>query len=110
MVSWPSPGLKRYTSSPPASVITSLPSPAAVTTVVEGENGILGGLRSGCTWLDMSTNDMRELKRLAAGCLAKGVSTLETPVTGGIPLVHAGKITILVGGEPEVFEKQLPVL
>jgi 3-hydroxyisobutyrate dehydrogenase len=91
-------------------VITVLPSPAAVAAAVERENGILAGLRRGCTWIDISTTDRRETQRLATLCAEKGIGVLETPMTGGIPLAHQGKMTILVGGEKDVFEKHLPVL
>ena len=47
-------------------VITCLPSPAAVSNVVAGENGVFEGLESGGTWIDMSTNDLKEVQRLAA--------------------------------------------
>ena len=48
------------------SVITCLPSPKAVTAVVSGDNGVLAGLKAGGCWIDMSTNDLNEIKRLAA--------------------------------------------
>jgi len=47
-------------------VITCLPSPEAVTATVAGEHGILEGLASRGTWIDMSTNDLHEPQRLAA--------------------------------------------
>ena len=91
-------------------VLTVLPSPAAVAAVVEGENGLLAGLRPGSTWIDISTTDRRETQRLAALCAAKGINVLEAPMTGGIPLAHQGQMTVLVGGEKAVFENNLPVL
>lgn len=91
-------------------VLTVLPSPAAVAAVVEGEGGLLAGLRPGSTWIDISTTDRHESIRLAGLCAAKGVGMLEAPLTGGIPLAHAGQMTVLVGGEPAVFERCLPVL
>lgn len=90
------------------SVFTCLPSPAAVTTVVSGENGILTGLKPGGTWIDMSTNDLHELKRLAGLAAQKGIACLEAPVTGGVHKAAAGEITVLVGGEAAVFEAHRP--
>ena len=92
------------------SVFTCLPSPAVVNTVVTGENGVLAGLKPGNTWIDMSTNDMHELKRLAALAEEKGIACLEAPVTGGVHKAASGEITVLVGGDVAVFETHLPAL
>jgi 3-hydroxyisobutyrate dehydrogenase len=89
-------------------VITCLPSPNAVAATVAGEHGILEGLATGGTWIDMSTNDLHELQRLAALAAERGVSTLESPVTGGVHRAAAGMITVLVGGEEAVYGKHLP--
>ncbi|HMK92085.1 MAG TPA: NAD(P)-dependent oxidoreductase [Thermoleophilia bacterium] len=90
-------------------VITCLPSPAVVAATVEGPDGILEGLAGGGTWIDMSTNDFHELQRLAGLAAARGVTTLEAPVTGGVHRAAAGMITVLVGGEHAAFERQRPV-
>jgi 3-hydroxyisobutyrate dehydrogenase len=90
-------------------VITCLPSPEIVTETVTGEHGILAGLAPGGTWIDMSTNDLHELQRLAAVAAEQGVSTLESPVTGGVHRAAAGMITVLVGGDEAVFLRHLPV-
>ena len=90
-------------------VITCLPSPGAVAAAVCGPHGILVGLRPGGTWIDMSTNDPHELQRLAALAAKREVDCLESPVTGGVHRAAAGQITVLVGGDKEVFEKHLPV-
>jgi 3-hydroxyisobutyrate dehydrogenase len=89
-------------------VITCLPSPEIVTETVAGEHGILKGLAAGGTWIDMSTNDLHELQRLAALAAEQGVSTLEAPVTGGVHRAAAGMITVLVGGDEAVYQKHLP--
>jgi len=89
-------------------VITCLPSPEAVAATVAGEDGILEGLAAGGTWIDMSTNDLHELRRLAALAAERDVATLESPVTGGVHRAAAGMITVLVGGDEEVFKKHLP--
>jgi len=89
-------------------VITCLPSPEIVTETVAGEHGILKGLAAGGTWIDMSTNDLHELQRLAAVAAEQGVSTLEAPVTGGVHRAAAGMITVLVGGDEAVYQKHLP--
>ena len=91
-------------------VITCLPSPKAVNAVVSGERGVLAGLRPGGTWIDMSTNDRQETLRLAALAAGQGRHCLEAPVTGGVHKAAAGEITVLVGGDPAVFEAQRAVL
>ncbi len=93
---------------PAETVITCLPSPAAVTTVLTGDSGVLAGLQAGGTWIDMSTNDFEEVRRLAALAAARGVACLEAPVTGGVHTAAAGEITVLVGGDKSVYESHLP--
>jgi 3-hydroxyisobutyrate dehydrogenase len=86
-------------------VITCLPSVAAVTEVVTGADGLLYGFAPGATWIEMSTNDPRELARLAGLLAERGVGTLEAPVTGGVHNASSATITILVGGDEAVFRR-----
>ena len=90
-------------------VITCLPSPKVVTSVVAGENGVLSSLRSGGTWIDMSTNDFHELQRLGALATERGIACLEAPVTGGVHKAASGQITVIVAGMQAVYEDHLPV-
>jgi 3-hydroxyisobutyrate dehydrogenase len=85
-------------------VFTCLPSPAVVDAVVCGPKGVLEGLLPGGTWIDNSTNDRSETLRLAARCADAGISMLECPVTGGVHKAAEGDITVLAGGDREVFE------
>jgi 3-hydroxyisobutyrate dehydrogenase len=91
-------------------VLTCLPSSAAVAAVIEGADGILEGLRPGGTWIDTGTSDQQLTARLAGLAEAQGVSVLEAPVTGGVHLAASGEITVIVGGEYEVFEEHLELL
>jgi 3-hydroxyisobutyrate dehydrogenase len=91
------------------SVITCLPSPEIVTAVVAGPGGIIESLAAGGTWVDMSTNDLHELRRLAGLAAEQGITTLEAPVTGGVHRAAAGMITVLVGGDEAVFQAHRPV-
>jgi len=88
-------------------VVTCLPSPAAVTAVLTGEDGLLAGLAPGSTWIDTSTNDRHELLRLASLAADRGIRALEAPVTGGVHKAAAGKITVLVGGDEETFREHI---
>src|SRR6266566_4589349 len=76
-------------------VFTCLPSPRAVADVVTGERGLLEGLEAGGTWIDSSTNDRHELRRLAAIAEARGIHCLEAPVTGGLHLAASGQALML---------------
>ncbi len=89
-------------------VFTCLPSPKVVEDVLCGDDGVLEGLAAGGTWIDSSTNDRHELLRLAEVAAALGVRTLEAPVTGGVHLAASGEITVLVGGDADVFAAHLP--
>ena len=91
------------------SVITCLPSFAAITTVVAGDRGLIEGFRPGSTWIDMSTNERHELLRLAELLAARGVHTLEAPVTGGAHNASSATITVLVGGDEATFARHRSV-
>ena len=91
-------------------VFTCLPSPAVVDAVVCGPQGILAGLAAGGTWVDNSTNDRSETLRLAERCAERGVNVLECPVTGGVHKAAEGDITVLVGGDEQVFEQHRHLL
>ena len=84
-------------------VFTCLPSVKAITQVVTGADGLAQGFRPGSTWVDMSTNDLHELQRLAGILAEKGVATLEAPVTGGAHNAESATITILVGGDEQIY-------
>lgn len=91
-------------------VITCLPSPEACAKVVEGENGILSGISAGKIWMEMSTTDAEEVKRLGAKMVEKGASALECPVSGGCHRAATGNISIFAGGDRATFERALPLL
>ena len=91
-------------------VITVLPSPAVSRKVVEGAGGVFENLKSGGTWIEMSTTDMEDLLRLADVAASKGITVLECPVTGGVHLANSGEITVLVGGEQSTFDRVKDIL
>ena len=91
-------------------VITVLPSPAVSRAVVEGPGGVFENLKSGGTWIEMSTTDMDDLLRLAEVAKSKGIRVLECPVTGGVHLANSGEITVLVGGEEATFKDMEEIL
>jgi 3-hydroxyisobutyrate dehydrogenase len=91
-------------------VVTCLPSPAASAAVMEGADGILDGLTPGTVWMEMSTTDAGEVKRLSDLVAARGGETLECPVSGGCHRAATGNISIFAGGERATFERMLPLL
>jgi 3-hydroxyisobutyrate dehydrogenase len=91
-------------------VFTCLPSPAAIDAVVLGDGGVLDGFAAGGTWIDNSTNDRSETLRLATACAERGVDVLECPVTGGVHKAAHGDITVLVGGDEQVFGRHRQLL
>ena len=91
-------------------VITCLPSPAVCAAVMEAEDGVLAGLAPGALWLEMSTTDHEEVRRLAARVAERGATALECPVSGGCHRAASGNISIFAGGTRAAFERALPVL
>jgi 3-hydroxyisobutyrate dehydrogenase len=91
-------------------IITSLPSPKVSAEVMEAEDGILNGLSQNKIWLEMSTTDEAEIKRLGEKVIAKKAIPLDGPVSGGCHRAATGNIAIFVGGERKAFEKILPAL
>ncbi len=91
-------------------IITSLPSPKISAEIMEGKNGILKGLSKDKIWLEMSTTDEKEIKRLGNLVLKRGAIPLDGPVSGGCHRAATGNIAIFVGGDRDAFEKILPAL
>ena len=91
-------------------IITCLPSPAATAAVMESPDGILAGLGPGKIWLEMSTTDEAEVKRLAPLVEAKGATAMDCPVSGGCHRAATGNIAIFAGGTRAAFERVLPTL
>ncbi len=91
-------------------IITCLPSPAAVSEVMEASDGVLAGLSSGKVWLEMSTTDETEVRRLGSLVAATGADPVDCPVSGGCHRAATGNISIFAGCDREVFERVLPIL
>ena len=91
-------------------VITCLPSPKVCAEVMEAEDGIINGLSKNKIWLEMSTTDESEIKRLGKLVEEKNAVPLDGPVSGGCHRAATGNIAIFVGGERNAFEKILPAL
>ena len=88
-------------------VITCLPSPAASDAVMQE---MLPEVRAGKIWMEMSTTDEAEVKRLGAQVIAAGGAAVDCPVSGGCHRADTGNIAIFAGCERETFERILPLL
>ena len=77
---------------------------------MEGGDGVLAGLGPGKIWLEMSTTDEAEVRRLGNLVVSAGARPLDGPVSGGCHRAATGNISIFVGGERDDFERALPVL
>ncbi len=91
-------------------VITMLPNSPEVEEVVTGPHGILEGARKGLIIIDMSTIAPAVSRKLAQTTSTRGVHFLDAPVSGGSQGAVNGTLTIMVGGEREIFEQVRPVL
>ncbi len=91
-------------------VFTSLPGPREVERVALGDRGIRDGAHDGLVYFDLSTNSPSVVRTIAAELAPLGVTVFDAPVSGGPEGAKSGKLAIWVGGEPEAFERWLPVL
>lgn len=88
-------------------VFTCLPSPAVSEVVLAT---MMEAFRPGATWIENSTLGRDDVLRLAGLARSGGVRMLEAPVTGGVHLAARGEITVLVGGEEDLFALHKPAL
>jgi len=91
-------------------VITSLPDDAVLDEVATAADGILAGLGDDRIWIDMSTVSPQKSKELAARVRAEGAWMLDAPVSGSVPQVQAGTLTIMVGGDEDSYYRVEPLL
>ena len=90
-------------------VITMLPDSPQVREVVAGEDGLLEGASDGDLLIDMSTISPQVTRELAELAGARGVRTLDAPVSGGQPGAVDGTLSIMVGGDEQDFARAKPV-
>jgi 3-hydroxyisobutyrate dehydrogenase-like beta-hydroxyacid dehydrogenase len=91
-------------------VLSSLPDPATVRRAYLDADGALAGARAGMTFIDVSTTDPETWRAVADAAGARGVDSLDAPVSGGPAEAGNGKLIFLVGGEAAVLERCRPVL
>ena len=91
-------------------VITIVGYPSDVESVYLGKNGILETVRDGTLLIDMTTSSPQLAVRIARAAAAKGAHALDAPVSGGDLGAREARLSIMVGGENEAYERALPVL
>jgi 2-hydroxy-3-oxopropionate reductase len=91
-------------------LITMLPNSPDVELVTLGKDGIIEGARSGLIFIDMSTISPIVSQKLGKALEAKGVRSLDAPVSGGEKGAIDGVLSIMVGGDQAVFDSVLPIL
>lgn len=91
-------------------VVTMLPDGPDVEAAVVGPAGVLEGAHDGLVVVDMSSISPVVARRVGAACAAAGVEFLDAPVSGGEPKAIDGTLAVMVGGDPNVFERVAPVL
>ena len=93
-------------------VMTSLPNDDVVESVAAGPDGLLAGLGEDKIWADLSTISPSASRELAARVRndGRGAQMLDTPVSGSVPQVQAGTLTIMVGGDEDAYRRVEPHL
>ena len=91
-------------------IVTMLPNSPHVKSVVCGEGGVLSAAKAGTILIDMSSIAPLASQEVAKACAEKGVRMLEGPVSGGEPKAIDGTMSIMCGGDEELFNECLPIL
>jgi 3-hydroxyisobutyrate dehydrogenase-like beta-hydroxyacid dehydrogenase len=91
-------------------VFTSVPNDDVLESIAAGPDGILAGLTEPKIWVDMSTVSPRASREVANRVQARGAAMLDAPVSGSVPQVQAGTLTIMVGGDEQAYARVEPIL
>src|SRR4029077_11202387 len=91
-------------------VITSIPNDDTLREIASGDDGIQAGLEDGKVWVDMSTVSPRASREVAEQVRATGALMLDAPVSGSVPQVRSGTLTIMVGGDKGAYRRVEPAL
>lgn len=89
-------------------IFTIVGYPKDVEDIYLGKNGLIESAAKGSLLVDMTTSSPKLAERISEAGRARGISVLDAPVTGGDRGAREAKLTILVGGEKEDFERALP--
>src|SRR5713226_1932603 len=82
----------------------------ALQEVADGPDGLLAGLRAGKILIDMSTVSPAASRALASKVREKGADMLDAPVSGSVTTLQQGKLSVMVAGRHETFDRVKPLL
>lgn len=92
-------------------VMTMLPTGRVVREVLLGDGGVAASLKPGAIVIDTSSSEAGGTVDLGGELAANGVTLIDAPVSGGVPLAREGKLTLMIGGADDaLFAKVQPVL
>ena len=91
-------------------VFSSIPNDDVLQAVASGADGIVAGLGPGKIWVDVSTVSPRVSRELASRVTETGATMLDAPVSGSVPQVQSGTLTIMVGGDADAYQRVEPLL
>lgn len=83
---------------------------SALDAVTRGADGVLAGLQPGTIYIDLSTVSPAKSRELAAAVAAAGADMLDAPVSGSVITLQEGRLSVMVGGTRDTFDRALPVL
>ncbi|HEU4642140.1 MAG TPA: NAD(P)-dependent oxidoreductase, partial [Gemmatimonadaceae bacterium] len=86
------------------------PTSRDVEELLDGGDGLLAGLASGATLIDCTSGDPQTSRRIAARLAEHGVQFMDAPVSGGTSGAEKGTLTVMCGGDRDVFERIRPVI
>ncbi|MGE5254060.1 MAG: NAD(P)-dependent oxidoreductase, partial [Planctomycetaceae bacterium] len=91
-------------------VITIVPNSEAVEQVVFAPAGLLEGMKAGSVLMEMTSAYPPSTLKVNQALAAKGVHMIDAPVSGGVVGAVAGTLSVMVGGDEEIFESCRPIL
>jgi 3-hydroxyisobutyrate dehydrogenase-like beta-hydroxyacid dehydrogenase len=91
-------------------IMTCLPGPEEVESVMEGPQGIIANARKGALLVEMSTIGPALSRSLAAKARAAGLSYIDAPISNGVGPAETGELTIMIGGDKADYDRAVPVL
>jgi 3-hydroxyisobutyrate dehydrogenase-like beta-hydroxyacid dehydrogenase len=91
-------------------VLSMVTDTRAVRAITQGDEGIIAGLKPGQIYIDMSTMSPAYSAALAEQVAQKGAQMLDAPVSGSVITLEQGKLSVMVGGSEDAFQRALPIL